>query len=61
MAGSRPGPGTCHTLPSRVSDPRPFHVDPDPNLDPEYEIFEALDLEFEIFADPNRRLDFSQK
>jgi len=41
----------------RVSDPHPFHADPDPRL----EIIADPDPEFETFADPISGLDIFQK
>ena len=51
-------PGTVYRR-SRVSDPYPFHADPDPEL----EIFADLDPDpwCEIFAGLNPELDFFPK
>jgi len=40
-----------------VSDPHPFHADPDP----EFEIIADQDPRIESFADPDPRLDLFQK
>ena len=50
-----------------VSDPHPFHKDPDPGFqifadpDPGFQIFADPDPWFEIFADPDKGLDFFHK
>ena len=48
---------------TRVSDPNPFHTDPDP--DPGFQIFADPDADpdpgVEIFADPDWGLDLFQK
>jgi len=51
----------CHSVVSRVSDPHPFHADPDP--DPGLEIFADADPNpaCENFADPDPGLHIYKK